>query len=211
METRLRLKAKPQSSDQEAPYAAAKVYAHWLVASYREAYNLYASNGILFNHEGERRGETFVTRKITRGVSWIVAGLQSEIYLGNLDARRDWGYAKDYVEAMWLMLQAEEADDYVIGTGESHSVREFCEHAFGLVGLDCEHFIKIDPAYFRPNEIEHLRSEPSKSIEKLGWKPKTSFKELVSLMIEADLKQVGLDVEDAKQMAADRYPGSVKS
>lgn len=192
-----------------SPYAAAKAYAHWLVANYREAYGLHASNGILFNHEGERRGETFVTRKITRGVAHIVAGKQSSLYLGNLDAIRDWGYAKDYVKAMWMMLQADEPDDYVIGTGEAHTVREFCQKAFGLVGLDWEPFIKIDPAYFRPTEVEHLQADSTKAQTKLGWKPEIRFDELVSLMLEHDLKEVGLDLPTAIGMAADRFPDDV--
>ena len=192
-----------------SPYAAAKAYAHWLVANYREAYGLHASNGILFNHEGERRGETFVTRKITRGVAHIVAGKQSSLYLGNLDAIRDWGYAKDYVKAMWMMLQADEPDDYVIGTGEAHTVREFCQKAFGLVGLDWEPFIKIDPAYFRPTEVEHLQADSTKAQTKLGWKPEMHFDELVSLMLEHDLKEVGLDLPTAMGMAADRFPDDV--
>lgn len=192
-----------------SPYAAAKAYAHWLVANYREAYGLHASNGILFNHEGERRGETFVTRKITRGVAHIVAGKQSSLYLGNLDAIRDWGYAKDYVKAMWMMLQADEPDDYVIGTGEAHTVREFCQKAFGLVGLDWEPFIKIDPAYFRPTEVEHLQADSTKAQTKLGWKPEIHFDDLVSLMLEHDLKEVGLDLPTAMGMAADRFPDDV--
>ena len=192
-----------------SPYAAAKAYAHWLVANYREAYGLHASNGILFNHEGERRGETFVTRKITRAVAHIVAGKQSSLYLGNLDAIRDWGYAKDYVKAMWMMLQADEPDDYVIGTGEAHTVREFCQKAFGLVGLDWEPFIKIDPAYFRPTEVEHLQADSTKAQTKLGWKPEIRFDELVSLMLEHDLKEVGLDLPTAIGMAADRFPDDV--
>ena len=192
-----------------SPYAAAKAYAHWLVANYREAYGLHASNGILFNHEGERRGETFVTRKITRAVAHIVAGKQAHVYLGNLDAIRDWGYAKDYVKAMWMMLQADEPDDYVIGTGEAHTVREFCQKAFGLVGLDWEPFVKIDPAYFRPTEVEHLQADSTKAQTKLGWKPEIRFDELVSLMLEHDLKEVGLDLPTAIGMAADRFPDDV--
>ncbi len=192
-----------------SPYAAAKVYAHWLVANYREAYGLHASNGILFNHEGERRGETFVTRKITRAVAHIVAGKQSSLYMGNLDAIRDWGYAKDYVKAMWMMLQADEPDDYVIGTGEAHTVREFCQKAFGLVGLDWEPFVKIDSAYFRPTEVEHLQADSTKAQTKLGWKPEIRFDELVSLMLEHDLKEVGLDLPTANGMAADRFPDDV--
>lgn len=192
-----------------SPYAAAKVYAHWLVTNYREAYGLHASNGIMFNHEGERRGETFVTRKITRAVAHIVAGEQSSLYMGNLDAIRDWGYAKDYVKAMWMMLQADEPDDYVIGTGEAHTVREFCQKAFGLVGLDWEPFVKIDPVYFRPTEVEHLQADSTKAQTKLGWKPEIRFDELVSLMLEHDLKEVGLDLPTAIGMAADRFPDDV--
>ena len=189
-----------------SPYAAAKVYAHWLVANYREAYGIYATNGILFNHEGERRGETFLTRKVTRALARIVAGKQRHVFLGNLDAKRDWGYAKDYVRAMWLMLQKDEPDDYVIGTGESHTVREFCETAFSAVGLASEPFIKIDPTYFRPTEVEHLRADASKANRELGWKSETSFDELVTLMIKHDLKTMDLDLATAKAMAADRYP-----
>ena len=192
-----------------SPYAAAKLYAHWLVANYREAYGIYAVNGILFNHEGERRGETFVTRKITRAVARIVAGRQTDIYLGNLDAARDWGYAKDYVKAMWMMLQQDEPDDYVIGTGESHTVREFCQQAFGVVGLQCDSFIKIDPAYFRPTEVEYLQADPTKAFTQLGWKPETRFHELVTLMVKHDLEGVGLDLDQARQVAADRFSAAV--
>jgi GDPmannose 4,6-dehydratase len=203
----------PQSETSEfrprSPYAAAKVYAHWLVANYREAYGLYAANGILFNHEGERRGETFLSRKVSRALARIVAGEQSHLYLGTLDARRDWGYARDYVRAMWMMLQADTPDDYVIGTGESHSVREFCEHAFAIVGLHSEPFIKIDPSYFRPTEVEHLRADPTKARGKLGWKPETSFPELVTLMVEHDLRELGLDLDTAREMAADRFPEAI--
>ncbi|MDP9144771.1 MAG: GDP-mannose 4,6-dehydratase [Actinomycetota bacterium] len=195
----------PQSETTEfrprSPYAAAKVHAHWLVANYREAYGIYATNGILFNHEGERRGETFVTRKITRAVARIVAGNQEHVYLGNLDALRDWGYAKDFVKAMWLMLQQEEPDDYVIGTGEAHSVGEFCEMAFGLVGLDWKAFTKVDPAYFRPTEVESLRADASKAAAKFGWKAETGFEELVTLMVTHDLAQVGLDLGTARERA----------
>jgi GDPmannose 4,6-dehydratase len=202
----------PQSETSEfrprSPYAAAKVYAHWLVANYREAYGIYAVNGILFNHEGERRGETFLSRKVTRAVARIVAGKQSHTYLGNLDAIRDWGYAKDYVKAMWMMLQAESPDDYVVGTGEGHTVREFCELAFGVVGLQSDPFIKIDPAYFRPTEVEHLQADATKANTKLGWKPETTFHELVTLMVEHDLQSQGLDLTTGRQMAADRYPAA---
>lgn len=200
----------PQSETTEfrprSPYAAAKAYAHWVVANYREAYGIHASNGILFNHEGDRRGETFVTRKITRAVAHIVAGKQEALYLGNLDAVRDWGYAKDYVKAMWMMLQTDQADDYVIGTGEAHTVREFCEKAFGLVGLDWERFVVIDPAYFRPTEVEHLQADATKARTKLGWKPDTGFEELVSLMVTGDLESLGIDIETAREMASTRSP-----
>jgi GDPmannose 4,6-dehydratase len=200
----------PQSETTEfrprSPYAAAKVYAHWLVANYREAYGLFACNGILFNHEGERRGETFVSRKVTRAVARIVAGEQNEVYLGNLNATRDWGYAKDYVKAMWMMLQADQPDDYVVGTGEAHTVRELCQMAFATVGLDWEGFVKVDPAYFRPTEVEHLQADPTKAREKLGWKPETGFDDLVRLMIERDLASVGLDMASARDMAAERHP-----
>ncbi len=156
--------------------------------NYREAYGLHASNGILFNHESPRRGETFVTRKITRAAARIKLGLQEKLYLGNLDAQRDWGYAKDYVEAMWLMLQQERAGDYVIATGEAHSVRELCEQAFGHVGLDYREHVEIDPRYFRPTEVDSLLGDPSKAMRELGWKVRTTFKELVALMMESDLK-----------------------
>ncbi len=198
--------APPQDENTEfrprSPYAASKVYAHWLVANYREAYGLHASNGILFNHEGERRGETFVTRKITRAVARIIKGQQEHLYLGNLDALRDWGYAKDFVKAIWLMLQQDVPDDYVIGTGESHSVREFCEMAFGLVGLDWNAFTRVDPAYFRPTEVDSLQADPNKAMAKLGWKPETSFEDLVTLMVASDLALVGLDLDTAREMAA---------
>jgi GDPmannose 4,6-dehydratase len=171
-----------------SPYGVAKLYAHWMGVNYREAYGLYVANGILFNHESPRRGETFVTRKVTRAASRIKLGLQDKLYLGNLDARRDWGYAKDFVEAMWLMLQQEKPDDYVVATGESHTVRELCEMAFGHVGLDYRKHVDIDPRYYRPTEVDDLRGDWSKAARVLGWKPRTSFKELVRLMMESDLK-----------------------
>ena len=202
--------APPQDEDTpfrpRSPYAAAKVYAHWLVANYREAYDLFAVNGILFNHEGERRGETFVTRKITRAVADIVVGEQDKLYLGNLEAMRDWGYAGDYVKAMWLMLQRDEPRDYVIGTGESHSVREFCEMAFGLVGLEWEPFVEVDPAYFRPTEVDYLRANPKRAKDELGWEATTEFPELVRLMMSHDLAAHGLDLERAAEMATSRFP-----
>ncbi|XFA73879.1 GDP-mannose 4,6-dehydratase [Thermosynechococcaceae cyanobacterium Okahandja] len=174
-----------------SPYACAKVYAHWQTVNYREAYNLFACNGILFNHESPRRGETFVTRKITRAVARIVAGLQDKLYLGNLDARRDWGYAKDYVRAMWLMLQQDHPDDYVVATGETHSVREFLDLAFGYVGLNWQDYVEFDPRYLRPTEVELLLGDPTKAKTQLGWQPSVTFPELVTLMVEADLHAVG--------------------
>ena len=170
-----------------SPYAVAKVFAHYITVDYREAYGLHASNGILFNHESPRRGGTFVTRKVTRGVAGILAGTQEHLFLGNLEAQRDWGYAKEYVEAMWLMLQQPEPDDYVIATGEMHSVRELCEVAFGLVGLDWERHVRVDERYFRPTEVDELRGDPSKARERLGWEPRTTFRDLVRLMLEHDL------------------------
>jgi GDPmannose 4,6-dehydratase len=167
------------------------------VANYREAYDMFAVNGIIFNHESERRGETFVTRKITRAIADILAGHQKHLYLGNLDAARDWGYAKDYVEAMWLMLQAEEPEDYVIGTGTAHTVRDFCEAAFSLVGLNWEDFVRIDETYLRPTEVEFLQADASKAREQLGWEPTTTFTELVRLMLESDLENVGLSLSTA--------------
>jgi GDPmannose 4,6-dehydratase len=171
-----------------SPYGCAKVYAYWITVNYRESYGLHASNGILFNHESPRRGETFVTRKITRAVAHIKAGLQDKLYLGNLDAKRDWGYAKEYVEAMWLMLQQEVADDYVIATNETHSVREFLEVAFGHVGLDWKKYVELDPRYNRPAEVDLLIGDASKAKKKLGWEPKTKFVALTKLMVDADIE-----------------------
>ena len=171
-----------------SPYAVAKVCAYWATVNYRESYELHASNGILFNHESPRRGEAFVTRKITLAVAHILAGLQDKVSLGNLDAKRDWGYAKEYVEAMWLMLQQEKPDDYVIATGETHSIREFLEEAFGLVGLDWQKHVVYDPRYLRPAEVDLLIGDRSKAERQLGWKPKTTFKALVKLMVEADIE-----------------------
>ncbi len=171
-----------------SPYGCAKVYAYWIGVNYREAYGLHVSNGILFNHEGPRRGETFVTRKVTRAAARIKVGLQKKVFLGNLDAKRDWGSAKDYVEAMWLILQQPQGDDYVIGTGEAHSVRELCELAFSHVGLDYQKFVEIDPRYYRPTEVDSLLADPSKAMTKLGWKPRTTFQALVREMMESDLQ-----------------------
>jgi GDPmannose 4,6-dehydratase len=171
-----------------SPYACAKAYAYWITVNYRESYQMFACNGILFNHESERRGETFVSRKITRAATRIKLGLQQKLYMGNLDARRDWGYARDYVEAMWLMMQADEPDDYVIATGETHSVREFLAEAFGYLGLDWEKYVEIDPRYFRPAEVDLLLGDPTKARTILGWEPKVSFKELVKIMVDSDMK-----------------------
>jgi GDPmannose 4,6-dehydratase len=171
-----------------SPYGCAKVYAYWIGVNYREAYGLHITNGILFNHESPRRGETFVTRKVTRAASRIKLGLQKKVFLGNLDARRDWGFARDYVEAMWLMLQQPKGDDFVCATGESHTVRELCELAFGHVGLDYHEFVDIDPRYYRPTEVDFLLGDASKAEKLLGWKPRTSFRQLVTLMMESDLE-----------------------
>lgn len=171
-----------------SPYAVAKVAAYWATVNYREAYGFHATNGILFNHESPRRGEAFVTRKITRAVAHILAGLQDKLYMGNLEAKRDWGYAKEYVEAMWLMLQQDQPDDYVVATGETHSVREFLDAAFGLVGLDWQKYVVHDARYERPAEVDLLVGDARKAHTKLGWKPKTTFKELVKLMVEADIE-----------------------
>ena len=169
-----------------SPYAIAKVYSYWMTVNYREAYGLFACNGILFNHESPRRGETFVTRKITRALARIKLGLQDKLYLGNLDAKRDWGYAREYVEAMWLMLQQDEPEDFVISTGETHSVKEFLTEAFEYANLDWQDYVVIDPKYFRPTEVDVLIGDSSKAQKKLGWKPKVRFKELVKIMVDAD-------------------------
>ncbi|MGE3880456.1 MAG: GDP-mannose 4,6-dehydratase [Planctomycetota bacterium] len=171
-----------------SPYGCAKVYSHWITINYRESYGMHASCGILFNHESPRRGETFVTRKITRAVGRIACGLQDDLWLGNLDAKRDWGFAGDYIEAMWLMLQQDEADDYVVATGETHSVREFCEKAFACVSLDWEKYVKIDPRYFRPAEVDLLLGDPAKAKQKLGWQPRVDFDGLVRMMVDTDLE-----------------------
>ena len=190
--------AKPPQNEQttfepQSPYAGAKVYAYWMTRNYRQGYKIFASNGILFNHESPRRGETFVTRKITRALAAIVVGKQDELYLGNLEARRDWGYAPDYVAAMWKMLQADQADDFVIGTGESHSVREFLDEAFGYLNLDWHRYVKIDPRYYRPNEVDFLQANPGKAKQILGWEPRVFFTDLVKIMVDADLELLGLE------------------
>ena len=184
----------PQNEDTpfhpRSPYGVAKVAAYWATVNYREAYEMFAVNGILFNHESPRRGETFVTRKITRAVARIAAGLQAKLYLGNLDAQRDWGYAPDYVEAMWLMLQADQPEDFVIATGETHSVRESVEIAFARQDLDWEEHVEIDPKYYRPSEVDVLLGDASKARERLGWEPKVRFKELIELMVDADVAEL---------------------
>jgi GDPmannose 4,6-dehydratase len=171
-----------------SPYGCAKAFSHWQTVNYREAYGLFASNGILFNHESPRRGETFVTRKITRGATRIKEGLQEALYLGNLEAKRDWGFAGDYVEAMWLMLQQDEPDDFVIATGETHSVRQVVEAAFSILGLDWERYVRLDPRYLRPTEVDLLLGDSTKARQVLGWNPKVGFRELIEMMVEADWK-----------------------
>jgi GDPmannose 4,6-dehydratase len=178
-----------------SPYACAKAYAYYITVNYRESYGLFATNGILFNHESERRGETFVSRKITRAATRIKLGLQEKLYMGNLDAHRDWGYARDYVEAMWMIMNADEPDDYVVATGETHSVREFLEKTFGYLDLDWERYVEIDPRYFRPAEVDLLLGDASKAREKLGWEPKVSFDDLVKLMTDYDLQLARQEAE----------------
>lgn len=187
-----KVQAVPQNEETDfyprSPYAVAKLYAHWITKNYRESYNMFACSGILFNHESPRRGETFVTRKITEAIARIKLGLQDTLYLGNLDSKRDWGYAKEYVEAMWLMLQQSKPDDYVIATGETHSVREFLEAAFGYAKLDWKKHVKIDKKYFRPAEVDLLIGDATKAKKQLGWEPKVKFEELVKIMVDADMK-----------------------
>lgn len=189
--------APPQNEETpfepQSPYAAAKLYAYWITRNYRDGYGMFACNGILFNHESPRRGETFVTRKITRAVAMIMAGLQRSLYLGNLDSKRDWGYAPEYVEAMWKILQQEKADDFVLGTGEAHTVREFLDEAFGYVGLDWNKYVKIDSRYFRPTEVDYLLADASKAKRVLNWEPNIKFHELVRIMVDADLEALGLE------------------
>ncbi|HEY6036962.1 MAG TPA: GDP-mannose 4,6-dehydratase, partial [Kofleriaceae bacterium] len=195
--------APPQNEqtrfEPRSPYACAKVFAHQLCQNYRDAYGMFISCGILFNHESHRRGIPFVTRKITRAAARIKHGLDKKLFLGNLDAKRDWGYAGDYVEAMWMMLQQDKPDDYVIATGESHSVRELLDVAFGTLGLDWAPYVEIDPRYFRPTEVDHLHGDASKAREKLGWKPKMTFKGLIEMMVRAD-------EEDVRATLAGRAP-----
>jgi len=187
-----KVRATPQTEltpfHPRSPYACAKVYAYWITVNYRESYGLHASNGILFNHESPRRGENFVTRKITRAIARIQAGLQDKLFMGNLDAKRDWGYAKEYVEVMWLMLQQPEPDDYVVATGETHSVKEFLELAFARAGLDWKKHVEIDPKFYRPAEVDQLVGDAAKAHKRLGWTPKTKFADLVHLMVDADVQ-----------------------
>ncbi|MEZ4642775.1 MAG: GDP-mannose 4,6-dehydratase [Chloroflexota bacterium] len=190
----------------QSPYAAAKLFAYWMTRNYREGYGLYACNGILFNHESPRRGETFVTRKITRAVAAIAAGQQDKLYLGNLDARRDWGYAPEYVEAMWLMLQQETAQDFVIGTGESQTVRDFLDEAFAYVGRNWHDYVQIDPRYYRPTEVDYLLADPQQAQQQMGWQPKVRFADLVHIMMDADLEQFGLHVPGAgRQVVTEQF------
>jgi len=192
-----------------SPYGCSKVYSYWTTVNYRESYKIFACNGILFNHESPRRGETFVSRKITRAVAHIKHGLQGKLYLGNLDAKRDWGYAKEYVDAMWLMLQQDEPNDYVIATGKSHTVREFLELAFDHVELDWKKYVEIDPKYFRPVEVELLLGDPAKAKRNLGWQPRTNLKDLVMLMVDADMEIVGERINGSKkqrqEISADQF------
>lgn len=189
-----KVQAVPQTEETpfypRSPYAVAKLYAHWITKNYRESYDMYSCSGILFNHESPRRGETFVTRKITKAVANIQAGLQDKLYLGNMDAKRDWGYAKEYVEAMWLMLQQDSAEDYVIATNETHTVKEFVERAFDHVGLDWKKHVETDKRYFRPAEVDLLIGDASKAKKQLGWEPKVTFEELVDIMVDADVAEL---------------------
>ncbi|MER3477411.1 MAG: GDP-mannose 4,6-dehydratase [Leptolyngbya sp. ERB_1_2] len=204
-----KVQAVPQSEETpfypRSPYACAKVFAHWQTVNYRESYDMFACNGILFNHESPRRGETFVTRKITRAIARIVAGQQKKLYLGNLDAKRDWGYVKDYVRAMWLMLQQEQPDDYVVATGETHSVQEFLDVAFGRVNLDWQGYVEFDQRYLRPTEVDLLIGDPAKAKKQLNWEPSVTFEELVHLMVDADLQGVGISTSADGQSRIEDY------
>ncbi|HLA04678.1 MAG TPA: GDP-mannose 4,6-dehydratase, partial [Syntrophales bacterium] len=190
-----------------SPYACAKLMAHWMAMNYRDGYGLYAATGILFNHESPRRGETFVTKKITKAISNILLGKQEQLYLGNLEPERDWGYAPEYVEMMWVMLQQDEPQDFVIGTGETRSVREFVEEAFSYVDLDWKKYVKSDPNYFRPTEVESLRADTSKAKEVLGWDASIGFRELVRIMIDADMRNSGLEpIGEGDRILKERFP-----
>lgn len=190
-----------------SPYACAKVYAYWMVKNYRDGYNIFACNGILFNHESPRRGETFVTRKITRAIAAILAKKQDYLYLGNLEAKRDWGYAPEYVEAMWKILQQDKPDDFVLGTGQSHSVKEFVEKAFSYVDLDWQKYVKIDLRYFRPTEVENLTADTTKANKKLGWQPKITFDDLIKIMVDADMRKLGLrPIGEGDKILREKFP-----
>lgn len=190
-----------------SPYACAKLYAYWMTRNYRDGYNMYTCNGILFNHESPRRGETFVTRKITRGIAAILAGKEKYLYLGNLEAKRDWGYTPEYVECMWEILQQDKPDDYVIGTGETHTVKDFVDASFTYAGLDPEKHVKIDPRYFRPTEVEELLADPSRAQKRLGWKAKVKFSELVKIMVDADMNASGLDpIGEGYKILENKFP-----
>jgi len=205
--------AKPPQSETtpfepRSPYAAAKVYSYWVTRNYREGYGIFATNGILFNHESPRRGETFVTRKISRALASIKAGKQHKLYLGNLDAKRDWGYAPEYVEAMWMMLQQDKSDDFVVATGESHSIREFLDESFGYAGMNWKKYVEIDPRYFRPTEVDYLLGDPSKARQQIGWEPKVKFHELVRIMVDADLELQGLPMPgEGRRILEERFGG----
>ena len=202
----------PQNEDTpfepQSPYAAAKLYAYWVTRNYRQGYGMFACNGILFNHESPRRGETFVTRKITRAIAAIKSGKQGSLYLGNLDAKRDWGYAPDYVAAMWKMLQHDQADDFVIGTGEAHSVKEFLVEAFSYVGLDWHDYVRIDPRYFRPTEVDFLLADPSRARKVLGWEPRVFFRDLIRIMVDADLELAGLTSPGEGRRILEKFHGA---
>ncbi|MGH7790850.1 MAG: GDP-mannose 4,6-dehydratase, partial [Thermodesulfobacteriota bacterium] len=191
-----------------SPYACAKLMAHWMAVNYREGYKIFAASGILFNHESPRRSETFVTRKITRGIAMILAGKQNYLFLGNLEPKRDWGFAPEYVEMMWKMLQNDTPGDFVIGTGESHSIKQFMEEAFLYSGLDWREYIKIDPKYFRPTEVEALRADSTNARKSLGWEPRVKFDALVRIMVDADMRRLGLEARgEGDRILKEKFPG----
>jgi GDPmannose 4,6-dehydratase len=204
--------AKPPQNENtpfipRSPYGCAKVYAYWIAANYREGYNLFVCNGILFNHESPRRGETFVTRKITRAVSNIVAGKQKKLYLGNLNAKRDWGFSPEYVEAMWKILQQDKPDDYAIGTGGSHSVKEFVKICFDYVGLNWKKYVEIDHRYFRPTEVENLIADTKKARKCLSWNPKITFEDLAKVMVDADMREIGIkSIGEGDKIIKKKFP-----
>jgi GDPmannose 4,6-dehydratase len=193
---------KPRS-----PYACAKVYAYWMAKNYRDGYNIFASNGILFNHESPRRGETFVTRKITRAIAAILAKKQNYLYLGNLEAKRDWGYSPEYIEAMWKILQQEKSDDFVLGTGKSYSVEEFVKETFSYAGLDWKKYVKIDQRYYRPTEVENLIADTTKAKKQLNWQPKVTFNDLARIMVDADMRTIGLEpIGEGDKIIQEKFP-----